>query len=124
MTQKTIDELYIKNRFIELIKPHRKQSKAILLSILNLINAPDKKTLTGDVYRHYTGMCKNIPLRNLTPRRVGGLISKLSLEGLINTKVISKGRYGRMREIELNVPLAVSDELKKYLTRHFKIKTN
>ncbi len=124
MTQETIDELYTKNKFVDVIKTQRKQSKAVLLSMLNLIDSPNKKTLTGDVYKHYTGLCKTIPLKNLTQRRVGGLISELSLQGLITTKVISKGRYGRMREIELNVPLAVSDELKRYLNTHFKIQTN
>jgi cell division control protein 6 len=39
----------------------------------------------------------------LTQRRVSDLISELDMLGLINTTVISKGRYGRTKKIKLAV---------------------
>ena len=39
----------------------------------------------------------------LTQRRVGDLISELDMLGLINTTVVSKGRYGRTKKIRLAI---------------------
>lgn len=43
----------------------------------------------------------------LTQRRITDLISELDALGLINAVVISKGRYGRTREISLSVPSVI-----------------
>ena len=40
----------------------------------------------------------------LTQRRVGDIIAELDMSGIINARVISKGRYGRTRRISLAVP--------------------
>ena len=41
----------------------------------------------------------------LTQRRVTDLISELDMLGIVNAVVVSKGRYGRTKEISLSVPL-------------------
>jgi cell division control protein 6 len=40
----------------------------------------------------------------LTQRRVTDLISELDMLGIVNAVVVSKGRYGRTKEISLSVP--------------------
>ena len=63
-----------------------------------------EKILTGDVYETYCNLCKSCGLKSLTQRRLSDLIAELDLLGIINAKVISKGRYGRTREIKIAVP--------------------
>ncbi|ERH02641.1 MAG: orc1/cdc6 family replication initiation protein [Halonotius sp. J07HN6] len=41
----------------------------------------------------------------LTQRRVTDLISELDMLGIVNAVVVSKGRYGRTKEMSLSVPL-------------------
>ncbi|MFC1454838.1 Cdc6/Cdc18 family protein [Candidatus Undinarchaeota archaeon] len=77
-----------------------KQSQALLWAILNL-NSSDQDLATGDVYDQYSTTCNEIGLSPLTQRRVSDLLSELDILGIINTKVISKGRYGRTRDIHL-----------------------
>jgi cell division control protein 6 len=48
----------------------------------------------------------------LTQRRVTDLISELDMLGIVNAVVVSKGRYGRTKEMSLSVPL---DETKSVL---------
>lgn len=48
----------------------------------------------------------------LTQRRVTDLISELDMLGILQARVISKGRYGRTKEIQMSVPL---DETKNVL---------
>ena len=40
----------------------------------------------------------------LTARRVSGIISNLDMLGLITAKTVSRGRYGRSKEINSCIP--------------------
>ena len=60
-------------------------------------------------------ICFKIGLRPLTQRRVSHIIGEFELIGIINTKTISKGRYGRTREITLSIPSSVLPLTKKIL---------
>jgi archaeal cell division control protein 6 len=96
-----------------------KQSQITLLSIFELHRKETDKILTGDVYESYKSLCNSCGLKTLTQRRLSDLIAELDLLGIINARVISKGRYGRTREIKLAVPAAnvpkLSKELKTWL---------
>ena len=67
---------------------------------------------TGEVYDIYKELCKKIRTDSLTQRRVADLISELDMLGIITARVISKGRYGRTREINVS---SSSDEILKIL---------
>jgi cell division control protein 6 len=64
-------------------------------------------------------MCKIIGIEVLTQRRVTDLISELDMMGILNATVVSKGRYGRTKEISLSVP---SDSTKKVLFEDYRLK--
>jgi len=70
---------------------------------------------TGEIYELYKQLCKKTNLRPLTQRRVSDIVSELDMLGIINAKVISKGRYGRTREISLITPSSVNLKIKEIL---------
>jgi cell division control protein 6 len=81
------------------------QSKLVLLGIiLNEENGIAKLT-TGMVFDTYKELCKRLRLDTLTQRRVTDLISELDMLGIINARVVSFGRGGRTRLIEMSVPI-------------------
>jgi len=57
---------------------------------------------TGEVYEIYKELCKKTRMDSLTQRRVADLISELDMLGVITARVISKGRYGRTRELKMS----------------------
>ena len=57
---------------------------------------------TGDVFDTYVKLCKQIGYQDLTQRRVGDLINELDVLGMIRANVVSKGRYGRTRVINID----------------------
>jgi len=59
---------------------------------------------TGQVYDIYRQACLHINQHALTQRRISGLISNLDMLGLITARTVSKGRYGRSKEITSCVP--------------------
>lgn len=93
------------DRIIEVVRTLPTQSKLILFAIL-LQEKYYKKTgmtgaiTTGEVYETYKDLCKKTRTDSLTQRRVADLISELDMLGIITARVISKGRYGRTRDIK------------------------
>ena len=74
-----------------------------------------KLVFAGDVYEYYKKLCQQSGLRPLTQRRLSDIVSELDMLGIIHAKVISKGRYGRTREIKLTIPKQSQKEVKKVL---------
>jgi len=99
-------------RFIDVVRTQPKQYQATLYSVMN----HEKETNTGDIYDTYWKVCNASALRPLTQRRVSDIIADLDMQGLINAKVISKGRFGRTREISLSLPENIIPEIKNILT--------
>jgi cell division control protein 6 len=56
------------------------------------------------VYNTYDEFGDVVGLDTLTQRRVTDLISELDMLGIVTAVVVSKGRYGRTKEISLSVP--------------------
>jgi len=92
-----------KDTMLEVIRTLPTQSKLVLYSVILLDEKGVRKIITGDVYNVYRTVCRQISLDILTQRRVSDLISELDMMGIINARIISKGRYGRTKEIVLNV---------------------
>ncbi len=79
------------------------QSKAVLFAVYVLANKGQSDIFTGECFNVYSEIAKALSLDTLTQRRVSDLISELDMLGLINTTVISKGRYGRTKKIKMAV---------------------
>lgn len=93
-----------------------KQFQAVVYAILLL--APQKKQFfTGEIYDVYARLCKQNKTNILTQRRVSDILAELDMLGVINAKIISKGRYGRMREISLSIDESIATKLKEMLEK-------
>ena len=101
------------DRIVEVVRTLPTQSKLILLSIIKLNEQGQETTNTGEVFNMYKDVCGKIDADTLTQRRVTDLISELDMLGIVNAVVVSKGRYGRSKEISISVPL---QETKSVLT--------
>ena len=106
ITTEHIDEAEAKidkDRIIDIVATQPKQHQLVLYSILSL--KPNRNGLfTGEIYELYRSLCNKTSTSVLTQRRVSDIISEFDMLGLLNAKVISKGRYGRTREISLEIP--------------------
>ncbi len=98
------------DRIIEVVRTLPTQSKLILLAILlqekqNQKSGSTSAITTGEVYEIYKDLSKKIRTDILTQRRIADLISELDMLGIITARVISKGRYGRTRDINISSSL-------------------
>jgi len=93
------------DRVVEVVRTLPTQSKLVLFAIITLEKNGVQNINTGEVYNVYQRLCDEIDVDTLTQRRVTDLISELDMLGIVNAVVVSKGRYGRTKEISLSVPI-------------------
>jgi len=106
-----------KDKIIDLVETQPKHHQLILMSIIDFWEkAKDKRFYTGDIYNKYLEFCSELRLDPLTQRRVSDIVAELDMLGLINAQVISKGRYGRTREIKINLPSSVVSKIKEIIS--------
>jgi archaeal cell division control protein 6 len=84
---------------VECIATLPTQSKVVLYSMLLLDQMGQKPFTSGEVSRIYKEIAPVMDLDVLTHRRITDLISELNMLGVINTRVVSRGRYGRTKEM-------------------------
>jgi cell division control protein 6 len=114
---KEIDDLCVRrasdkmehDRVEEAIRSLPLQNKAILLAVSRFRSGSN----TGELYLAYCSLCKKAGLEALTQRRVSGILAELDLMGLIEASVVSKGRRGRTKRIQL---LIENETLEKTLS--------
>ncbi len=119
-----------RDKILDVVKSEPKQFQLVLYSIIKLAqkgrnpqtilnqNGEMNKSdviFTGDVYNHYQGLCAKYKSDVLTQRRVSDIIQEFDMLGIINVKVISKGRGGRMREIKLAVTSNITEKIKEII---------
>ena len=112
-----------RNRVIDIIKSQPKQFQMVNYAIIktsmkekhNLVTS--KKTMiiepttTGAVYDYYNKIAKDTGNTTLSLRRVSDIIVELDVLGIINFKLVSKGRYGRTRFISMGLPKSLYKEV-------------
>lgn len=84
------------------------QQKLVLAAVLLNEQNGLRNVQTGQVYDIYRQACKHIRQNPLTQRRISGLISNLDMLGLVTARTVSKGRYGRSKEINSCIPANIN----------------
>ena len=84
---------------VECIATLPTQSKVVLYSMLLIDQMGQNIFTSGEVSRIYKEIAPAMDLDVLTHRRITDLISELNMLGVINTRVVSRGRYGRTKEM-------------------------
>jgi len=103
-----------RDKILDVIESEPKQFQLTLLAMMNLLDK-NEKIFTGDVYRTYQDLCKKTHTEILTQRRVSSIISEFDMLGLINAKNISRGTYGKTREIRSAIPKQIESQAKNIL---------
>jgi cell division control protein 6 len=99
------------NKVMEALKNSTLHSKLVLLSVYHLTKTSAASATTGEIYDVYNELCGESGNSLLTQRRLGTLINELDAMGLLNSKVVSMGRYGRTKKIRLEISRSLIQEV-------------
>jgi len=96
------------DRYLTLLRSAPVQLQAAMAAVIEAVNrAKGEPVGTGDAYEAYKSFCERTAVRVMTGRAFGDLLDELDMYSLLRSRVLSRGRYGRTREITLDL----SDEL-------------
>jgi cell division control protein 6 len=118
LVDRALDDIE-KDKYVAMIKSSPKQLQAALYAIIALTTRATKPVYTGDAYAGYQLFCSRIKLRALTQRAFSDLVSELDMYGFIQARILSYGRYGRTKEITINLPKDISDRLRQVILMEF-----
>lgn len=105
-----------KDKILDIIKSEPKQFQYVLHSIIKLAERNKENPIfTGEVYNFYNELCLRNNSEVLTQRRVSDIIQEFDMLGIINVRVISKGRGGRTREIKLAITKNIVEQAKEII---------
>lgn len=88
------------------------QSKIVLSSMLLLAGSGQKVFTTSQVIGIYHNLVQELDTEPLSHRRVSDLINDLTMLGIVASRVVSRGRYGRTTEIYFMNP---TNEIRKVI---------
>ncbi|MBX4196498.1 orc1/cdc6 family replication initiation protein [Candidatus Pacearchaeota archaeon] len=105
-----------KDKMLDIIESEPKQFQLVLAAIMKLERKNDPEGIfTGDVYNTYQEICESSKNEVLTQRRVSDILAEFDMLGIINARVISKGRQGRTREIKLMLAPEIKEKAQEIL---------
>ncbi len=116
-----------RDKMLDVIKSEPTQFQLVLWAIMELDEMRverrkrsknemvDDRIFTGEVYNKYQEICEKTKNEVLTQRRVGDIIAEFDMLGIINARVLSKGRHGRTREIKLMLNSGVKEKAREIL---------
>ena len=100
------------DKYISMIQTAPTQLQLALWAAIEAIDSSNKNICTtGQAFETYSRICKQTDNHSLTPRAFSDLIAELDMYTFLNSRVSSRGRYGRTREIAFDLP----EELKTKL---------
>lgn len=118
LVDRALDDIE-RDKYVAMIKSSPKQLQAALYAIIAMSYRCKSALYTGDAYGGYKAFCDRIHLRALTQRAFSDLVSELDMYGFIQARVHSHGRYGRTKEIAMNLPHEISEKLQQVILLEF-----
>jgi cell division control protein 6 len=110
------------DRHLTLLRSAPAQLQAAMAAVIEAMQRIKAGSIgTGEAYDAYKAFCQRAGLRPLTGRAFGDLISELDIYSLLRSRVLSRGRYGRTREIVLDLPQELTDRLYGQILLNFEM---
>jgi len=102
-----------RDRVAEVVKTLPLHGKLVLLALIRVQRRKrGAPAATGEIYDEYRDLTARLGLESVTLRRVSGILSELDMLGIIKSRIVSRGRYGKTRESTLEAdPGAVLEAL-------------
>jgi len=110
------------DRYLTLLRSAPLQLQAAMAAAIEgVLKVKGEPLGTGEAYEAYKAFCQRASLRPLTGRAFGDLISELDIYSLLRSRVLSRGRYGRTREIVLDLPQEIVERLYSQILQNFEM---
>jgi len=112
------------DRYVTMIRTAPSHHQAAMAAVIRAVERARGKPIgTGEAYDAYREFCEAVALRPLTSRAFSDLLAELDTYSLLRARVLSKGRYGRTREIFLDLADDVIAQIRDAIRLNFDLRT-
>lgn len=111
-----------RDKYLAMVKTCPKQLQAALYATL-AGKVKGRALHTGDAYLCYTDFCREVGQQVLTQRAFTDLVSELDMYGFLRARTVSRGRYGRTKEIYVSLPAAIIEQMRRLILTNFDLLT-
>lgn len=109
-----------RDKYLDMIRSSPRQLQAALYAALT--GKPKTGALhTGDAYLAYSRFCGDVGLPLNTQRAFSDLLYELDMYGFIRARTVSRGRYGRTKEIYIALDPGLRDRLIQQIHSNFEM---
>lgn len=109
-----------RDRYVDMIRTAPTQLQATMLAVIRAFRmSKSDKQDTGTVFAIYQRFCQQTGLRPLAIRAFRDLINELDMYTFLRSRVLSKGRHGRTREIILDLPPEIARRIEEAISVNF-----
>ena len=96
------------NKYLAMMRSAPAQLQAVMAAVIEAIHHSKVSTIeSGQAYDTYQSVCQPCGLRPLTRRAFNDMINELDMYSLLRSRILSRGRYGRSRQIALDLPAEI-----------------
>lgn len=112
------------DHYLTLLRSAPLQLQAAMAAVIETTQRTKAGSIgTGEAYDVYNSFCQRAALRPLTGRAFADLIAELDIYSLLRSRVLSRGRYGRTREIVLDLPDELIEKIYVEILLNFEIRS-
>ena len=112
-----------RDRYLTLLRSAPVQLQAAMASVIDATHkAKGQPVGTGEAYDAYGAFCERAGLRPITGRAFGDLLDELDMYSLVRCRVLSKGRYGRTRDILLDLSEDLIEKMMATIRMNFQMR--
>jgi cell division control protein 6 len=99
-----------RDTYVDMIRTSPKHLQAALYAALSG-KSRGTALQTGDAYLAYSRFCNETGLGPISQRAFTDLLAELDMYGFITARTVSRGRYGRTKEIRVTLPNHIETKL-------------
>jgi cell division control protein 6 len=111
-----------RDRYVLLIRTAPVQLQAAMAAVIEATWCAKETYIgTGEAYDSYRKFCEKTCQRALTGRAFGDMLMELDMYALIRSRVHSRGRYGRTREIVVGLPEKLVESIYQTILANFDV---
>ena len=112
-----------RDRYLTLLRSAPNQFQAAMAAVIEATRrAKGAAVATGEAYEAYRGFCEKAGLRSISGRAFGDILDELDMYSLCRSRVHSRGRYGRSREIVLDLSDELVDKMYSTIRMNFEMR--
>ena len=112
-----------RDKYSDMIRTAPVQLQAAMAAVIRTVRKKRRtKSETGEVYEEYKRFCKQARIKPVAIRGFRDLINELDLYAFLRTRILSKGRFGRIGEVILDLPTELVDKIYDTILLNFQLR--